>query len=257
MCMRILFYLFFLQLSAIVHSQEPLISNVNPWEGPTVVQTDYGSKRLLFSGEGAILSTHELKGISIKSGKKLIYNSGLEGDELFFIIKEGPLRVTLNQKEHDLDTGSVVFLLPSDEVVFENKRKDDVSFYVMRMLSLAKPDPVRGRKAGPSFAMDWYDMVYRSHDKGGVRQLFDRQTVMHNRFDIHITSLDPAISSHAPHTHKNEEIILMIDGIGEMQLGEDKQRIASGDAAWVASNIPHSFSNLGNRPAVYFAIQWN
>jgi (S)-ureidoglycine aminohydrolase len=102
-----------------------------------------------------------------------------------------------------------------------------------------------------------YDMVYKAHDKGGVRQLFDRPTTMLNRFDIHITSLDPGISSHAPHTHKNEEIILMIDDISEMQLGEGKQKITSGDAAFVTSNIPHNYSNLGSRPAVYFAIQWN
>jgi len=74
-------------------------------------------------------------------------------------------------------------------------------------------------------------MVYKSHDKGGVRQLFDRPTVMLDRFDIHITSLDPEISSHPPHTHQNEEIILMIDGVGEMQLGDRKQKITSGDAA--------------------------
>ncbi len=255
--MRIILCFFFLQLSAVVCAQGQLKSNVNLWQGPNIVQTDFGSERLLFNGAGAILSKHELKGISIKSGKKVMYNSGLGGDELFFIIKEGPVRVSLNKKVHDLDASSVVFLLPGDEVIFENKRKDDISFYEMSMVSMVEPDVERGRGAGPSFVMDWYDMVYKSHDRGGVRQLIDRPTAMLSRFDIHITSLDPKISSHPPHTHKNEEIILMIDGVGEMQLGEGKQKITTGDAAFVTSNIPHNFSNLGNRPAVYFAIQWN
>jgi (S)-ureidoglycine aminohydrolase len=255
--MRIISCFFLMHLSVLVCSQEQLKSQVHHWKVPIIGQTNFGSERLLFNGAGALLSKHELKGISVKSGEKLMYNTGRRGDELFFIIKEGPVRVSLNQIAHDLDTGSVVFLLPGDEVIFENKRKDDISFYEMRMVSLAKPNMERGRKAGPSFVRDWYDMVYKPHDKGGVRQLFDRQTAMLNRFDIHITSLDPGISSHPPHTHKNEEIILIIDGVGEMQLGEGKQKISSGDAAWVASNIPHNFSNLGNRPAVYFAIQWN
>jgi (S)-ureidoglycine aminohydrolase len=90
-----------------------------------------------------------------------------------------------------------------------------------------------------------------------VRQLFDRKTIMTNRFDIHITSLNPGLNSHAPHTHKNEEIILMIDGEGEMVLGNAKEKIITGDAAWVESNIPHNITNIGKRPAVYFAIQWN
>jgi (S)-ureidoglycine aminohydrolase len=80
---------------------------------------------------------------------------------------------------------------------------------------------------------------------------------MTNRFDIHITSLNPGISSHPPHTHANEEIILMIDGEGEMILGEKKQHITTGDAAWVESMIPHNITNVAKRPAVYFAIQWN
>lgn len=186
-----------------------------------------------------------------------MYKTAQGGDELFFIIKEGPIRVLLDKKEYDLDKGSVIFLLPGGEVIFENKLKDDKSLYEMRMVSHAKPDMDRGRKAGPSFVINWYDMVYKPHDRGGVRQLFDRQTMMFDRFDIHITSLNPGISSHPPHTHKNEEIILMIDGFGEMQLGEGKQKISTGDAGWVESNIPHNFSNLGKRPAVYFAIQWN
>ncbi len=255
--MRIVLCLFLLHFSTVVISQEQMKSKVHQWEGPNVRQTDFGSEKVLFAGSGAILSKHELKGVSVKSGKKAIYDTKADGDEFFFIIKEGPVRVVLDQKSYDLDIGSVVFLLPGDQVIFENMRKEDISFYEMLMASIAKPEMDRGRSAGPSFVIDWFDMVYKSHDKGGVRQLFDRQTVMLSRFDIHITSLDPEINSHAPHTHKNEEIILMIDGVGQMVLGNDIQKITTGDAAWVESEIPHNFTNLGNRPAVYFAIQWN
>ncbi len=255
--MRIVLYCILVLFPSIVLSQEQMKSEVHHWEVHKVRSTNFGSERLLFDGGGAILSKHELKGISIESGKKLRYRTEDSGDELFFIIKEGPVRVVLDQKAHDLDTGSVVFLLPGDEVIFENKRKDVISLYEMRMASIEKPEGERRRRAEPSFVIDWYDMVYKAHDKGGVRQLFDRPTVMLDRFDVHITSLDPGINSHPPHTHQNEEIILMIDGDGEMQLGDRKEKITSGDAAWVASNIPHNFSNLGNRPAVYFAIQWN
>jgi (S)-ureidoglycine aminohydrolase len=100
-------------------------------------------------------------------------------------------------------------------------------------------------------------MNFKPHDRGGVRQLFDRKIVMSPRFDIHITTLNPGLSSHPPHTHKTEEIILMIDGEGEMVLGTTKQKIITGDAAWVESNIPHNITNIAKRPAVYFAIQWN
>jgi len=204
----------------------------------------------------AIFSKQVLKGHAINGGKKLKFNTGAGGDELFFIIKYGPVHVELNGVSHDLDKGSVVFLLPGDDVVFQNKRKDDVEIYEMQMAS-TNPDLTRGKSAGPSFVMDWFDMNFKPHDRGGVRQLFDRKIVMSPRFDIHITTLNPGLSSHPPHTHKTEEIILMIDGEGEMVLGTSKQKIITGDAAWVESNIPHNITNIAKRPAVYFAIQWN
>jgi (S)-ureidoglycine aminohydrolase len=234
---------------------QPLLSKVNSWEIPAL-DTRYGSRRTMFSGSGEILARHQLIGHCLSAGKKLIYD-GTVKDELFFIVKYGPVHFELNEVSYELDKGSVVFLLPGDRLVVENRRKDEVEVYEMRMAAFNGPDKKRGVIAGPSFVINWYDMEYKPHDRGGVRQLFDRKTAMLNRFDIHITSLNPGISSHAPHTHKNEEIILMIDGIGEMQLGDEKQKITTGDAAWVGSDVPHNFTNTGKRPAVYFAIQWN
>lgn len=231
----------------IMLAQEQIQTNVYKWNT---------GKAPMFAGAGIIFSKQVLKGHSIAGGKKLKFNTGANGDELFFIIKYGPVHVELNGVQHDLDKGSVVFLLPGDEVVFQNKRKDDVEIYEMQMASTS-PDPARGKAAGPSFVMDWYDMNFKPHDRGAVRQLFDRKIVMSNRFDIHITTLNPGLSSHPPHTHKTEEIILMIDGEGEMVLGTSKQKIITGDAAWVESNIPHNITNTAKRPAVYFAIQWN
>lgn len=210
----------------------------------------------MFQGSGAVLNKQVLKGHMIKGGKKLKFNTGENGVELFFIIKDGPVRVSLNGNSYDLDKGSVVFVLPGDEVQFHNTRKDNIEFYEMQMDASIR-NSAKGKEAGGSFVINWYDMVFKPHDRGGVRQLFDRKTITMNRFDIHITSLNPGLKSHEPHTHKNEEIILMIDGDGEMVLGNERQRITTGEAAWVESNIPHNITNMGKRPAVYFAIQWN
>ena len=137
-------------------------------------------KTPMFDGAGAIFSKQVLKGHAIAGGKKLKFNTGANGDELFFIIKYGPVHIELNGVQHNLDKGSIVFLLPGDEVVFQNKRKDDVEIYEMQMASTS-PDLVRGKAAGPSFVMDWFDMNFKPHDRGGVRQLFDRKIVMSPR----------------------------------------------------------------------------
>ena len=255
--MRLLFSGCFILLQLLVVGQNKMTSKVYPWNENEATKTNWGSRFLLFQGAGEVLSKQVLKGVIIKGGKKITYRESNTGDELFFIIKEGPIAVTLNKVTTVLDKGYVVFVLTGDEVQLYNAKKDDVSFYEMQMVSNQKPDRARGLNAGNSFFLNWYDMVYKATDKGGVRQLFSRATSMSSKFDIHITSLNPGLSSHLPHTHKNEEIILMIDGNGEMQFGEVKQKIETGGAAWVESMIPHNFTNLGNRPATYFAIQWN
>lgn len=245
-----------LSLNICAQSTSLLSSNVNSWSSSSLRPTKYGHSGLLFEGSGKILNHHSMIGHILNGGKQISFREKESGKELFFIVKSGPVEVQLNNIVKQLDKGSVVFILPGDEVVFKNTHLDPIEFYEMQMQS-ASPDQQRGHSAGSSFMMDWYDMVYRPHDRGGVRQLFDRKTVMTNRFDIHITSLNPGISSHPPHTHVNEEIILMIDGEGEMIFGDKKQHIATGDAAWVESMIPHNITNMANRPAVYFAIQWN
>ena len=217
----------------------------------------YQQKQIsMFSGAGAVLSKQSLSLHFLKHKKKYSFQTDPSGDELFFIIKEGPVEVILNNVSSLLDKGSVVFVLPGDEVIFINHRKDHAEIYQMQMHANEK-NIQRGVQAGASFAMDWNEMVFKPHDKGGVRQLFDRKTVMLNRFDIHITTLHPGFKSHDPHTHVNEEIILMIDGVGEMQLGDKKAKITNGGAAWVESLIPHNITNIAKRPATYFAIQWN
>jgi (S)-ureidoglycine aminohydrolase len=175
---------------------------------------DWNPSGTILNGSGAVLSSQQLSGHTIRGGKRRVFQSASNGPELFFIIKYGPVDVMLNGATRRLDKGSVVFVLPGDEVAFRNPRKDDVEIYEMRMTASDR-DESRG------------------------------------------TQLNPGLSSHPPHTHQNEEIILMIDGEGEMILGSKPHRIVTGQTAWVASMLPHNITNIGKRPALYFAIQWN
>ena len=250
-------FIFLIFLCTNLFASEPILpSKVNVWAQAKITKTSSGDSRTLFSGSGSILNKHQLNGITLFSGKSISFGSGGKSLERFFIIKEGIVQVSLNNSEYTLGKGSIVFLLPNEKVIFSNNSNGDAQFYEMISGSVS-PNEDRGKKAGPSFVMDWKDMKFKAHDKGGVRQLFDRETVVMNRFDIHITTLNPKFNSHAPHTHKNEEIILMMDGIGDMFIATGPQRIISGDACYVESNILHNITNMGDRPATYFAIQWN
>ena len=246
-----------LSLFGSIRAQEQLLpSKVNQWATSVVVKRSFGFERILFKGAGKVLSVHQIKGITLLKGKSIGYKADLLGAERFFIVKEGNIQVELNHQDYEIGKGSVILLLPGDYLKIRNRTKTNVVFYEM-MASNTLQDNARGQKGGPSFVVDWQNMVFKPHNRGGVRQLFDRQTAMMNRFDIHITTLNPGLKSHDPHTHTNEEIILMIEGLGEMFIGDAAQRINTGDVCYLGSTVLHNITNISSAPISYFAIQWN
>lgn len=244
-------------LTAAVAGQT-ITPKVYTWDGSRSMKTRYGSEKLLFQGPGAVLPFHEMKGIGLQKGRSAEFRSAPGGNEMFFIVKNGPVLVELNGVKTEIGRGSVVFVLPGDKLAISNNGNDEAWLYQMTFhASGPSADEERARKSGPSFVMNWNDMVVKPTAKGSTRQLFDRQTAMLNRFDIHVTQLNSGFNSHEPHTHKNEEIILMLDGNAEMQIGTDHQKANGGDVVFMGSEVLHNLTNVGTVPCLYFAIQWN
>lgn len=235
---------------------EPLASKVYSIDTSNTVSNDNGNTKKVFKGSGSILSFHEVTAITLQEGKSMSYKADTVF-ERFFIISKGTVKVKLHDSAFTIDRGSVVLVLPGDKVRFENEGDKAVHFYEMTYRSIAPPDNERGRKGGGSFVLDWNTIAFRAHDKGGVRQYFDRPTHMFSRFDIHVTTLNTGFKSHDPHTHKNEEIILMLEGNGEMQIGAEHQKANPGDVVLLGSMVLHNITNVGKTPCLYFAIQWN
>jgi mannose-6-phosphate isomerase-like protein (cupin superfamily) len=117
-----------------INAQNIIATDVYPWNS---------NGQMMFDGSGAILARQSLKGHSIQGGKRLKFQEAASGSELFFIIKEGPVQVKLNGNSYRVDKGSVVFILPGDEVSFFNDHRDPVEIYELQMQS-ASPDLQRG-----------------------------------------------------------------------------------------------------------------
>ncbi len=215
----------------------------------------HGDAKKLFSGSGAILSAHALIGVTLLKDEPYILYEGTQL-ERFFIIKNGPVRVKMGDSSAILDRGSIVFVMPYDRAVI-TALETTAQLYEMSYVSIANPDTERGKAAGSSFWQDWNKIKFNPHDRGGVRQFFNRKTTMLNRFDMHVTTMNPGLKSHEPHTHKNEEIILMLQGNAEMQIGSRHVKANVGDAVYVGSMVLHNLTNTGSVPAIYYAIQWN
>lgn len=68
--------------------------------------------------------------------------------------------------------------------------------------------------------------------------------------------MNPAIKSHEPHTHQPAEIVIMMEGTTEMEIGDGIYPGQVGDIYFLGSNIPHAIRNTGSKPCMYLAFQW-
>jgi len=245
-----------LAISLLQAQQNSLQSKVYQWDINNNGNGAKVQKSILFAGEGGVLAKHAMIGISIPAGKKW-EGKVTANQEKFYIIKTGIADIELNDQKTQFNRGSVVCVLPGDKIQIKNNGNDLLQLYEMSYSAGEKINIERGVKAGGSFITLWDNIKFKPHERGGVRQFFDRPTAMLNRFDIHVTQLKVGFKSHEPHTHVNEEIILMLDGNGEMQIGTDHQKANPGDVVLLGSNILHNITNVGSIPCLYFAIQWN
>lgn len=229
-------------------------SDVYQWKNLPVNKNETPERRQFFEGKGAVLANMEIHATTLdpKIGPQ---PKNTHVEDVMLIIKEGKLKVTIGDKSKTMGPGSIAFAISGDELGVENAGETKATYYVMKF----KSDSVnvqRGKDAGGSFFTDWNDIEFKPHDKGGVRQYFTRPTATLKRLDIHVTTLNAGLKSHDPHTHKVEEIVLMIEGNGEMQIGDSKKKTTTGDVIYLESMIPHAIQNDDTKPIMYYAIQW-
>jgi (S)-ureidoglycine aminohydrolase len=251
------YILFFcLLISKPLLGQIPLLESKVYSIDERVIKTKFGSTSSIFKGEGDVLKLQEMNLIRIGEKKKYKVKSSADREH-FFILKKGNLKISLGNKEQVLQVGSMVTVMPKNQIIFENTEGVLAELYEMTYLAKSPMNEERGLKAGGSFIVPWESAVFKQTTKGGGRQFFDRATAMLNRFDIHVTTLNVGQQSHDPHTHVNEEIILMIDGNAEERIGDKKELAKPGDVIRLGSKVLHNITNVGNKPCQYYAIQWN
>jgi quercetin dioxygenase-like cupin family protein len=64
-----------------------------------------------------------------------------------------------------------------------------------------------------------------------------------------INSVEPGLPT-PPHSHPHEQLGFLIEGEGDLYIGEEKRHIVAQCTFVAHSNIPHNFDATGSRPAV-------
>ncbi|MGC2658730.1 MAG: cupin domain-containing protein [Bryobacteraceae bacterium] len=69
-----------------------------------------------------------------------------------------------------------------------------------------------------------------------------------SNFSLGNVTLDPNGGQVPWHSQKQEEIYFVLEGEGEMCLGEDRQTLVAGQAVYIPSGVFHQLTNTGETP---------
>lgn len=177
-----------------------------------------------------------------------------EGIEQLIIIKRGSLDLEINGYSRKLGPGSIAVILPGDEYQIGNAGSISATYFVLQWRIKNTQDPLDA--SASSEMINWTDVEFKVSAKGGRRNIIRQPTAMLAEFEMHTTTLDEGMKSHDPHTHVEEEIILVRYGQVEEMIDGSPYPAGPGSVIFLGSNVPHGIRNIGDGPCEYYAFKW-
>jgi len=104
---------------------------------------------------------------------------------------------------------------------------------------------------------NWDSIPVKETKTGSSRQFFRGPTATLDELECHVTTVNPGQASHAGHSHPEEELIIVKEGILESNQNGEVKRAGPGSIVFEASNQWHALRNGGSTPVTYFVIKWN
>ena len=252
----IIIFLLFSSLSLIAQKDDSLLSKVFYWNKLEAMKEDSRVRRQVLEGKTFALSYFEIHASTLEPGKAPHPPHVHDDYEEMMIVKEGQVKITIAGKSKMLGPGSIAFAMPGDEHGIENAGTTQATYFILKYKGKLPMNLERAKQAGGSFMIDWNELKTSNTGKGYRRNFFNRATSQLNQFEMHTTALNADSISHAPHTHVQEEIILILRGNVEMFIDGNLYKGSAGDLYFISSNVPHNLKNIGKEQCEYFAFQW-
>ena len=240
----------------IAQKNDSLLSNVYYWNKLEQKKEDTRIRRQVLEGKTSALSNFEIHASTLEPGKAPHPPHVHDDYEELIIVKEGQVKITIARQSKILGPGSIAFAMPGDEHGIENAGNTQATYFILKYKGKLQMDLERAKKAGGSFMLDWNNLKTNNTGKGYRRDFFNKATSQLAQFEMHTTALNTDSVSHAPHTHVQEEIILILRGNVEMFIDGKLYKGAAGDLYFISSNVPHALKNIGKEQCEYFAFQW-
>ena len=116
------------------------------------------------------------------------------------------------------------------------------------------PAPAASPAKLGSKVFTWESFTAKPTAVGLRRDVVDLPTATFEKFESHITTLNPGKMSHPPHIHPQEEFIILKEGTLDASINGNVQRVETGSIMFFASNDWHNVTNVGDKPATYLVF---
>lgn len=252
--MKKLFLLCFLLPVLALGQANSGLSGVYRWKEPAK-RGKSPSSAVLFEGEAHDMEWMQMSANTLLSSNEETVLQVPDGQEQLLIVKSGHLQIQRGDSVQRLGAGSVVVLMPGEKLPVQTSGDSPGRYYLMKYRNKKAPVTEKAAATG-ALAIDWQQVPYKAHDKGGRRNFLERPTAQCRRLEIHVSTLNPGLKSHEPHTHQAEEIVLLTEGKTTMQIGDRFYNGEEGSVYFLGSNKLHAIQNVGSAPCTYFAIQF-
>jgi XRE family transcriptional regulator, regulator of sulfur utilization len=113
------------------------------------------------------------------------------------------------------------------------------------------------KKVLDSIAWQWNELAAKKTEVGERRDVVRQPTRTLEELEMHVTTLNPHTASHPPHTHPNEEMVIVREGTLQAHVNGKEVVVTAGGVLFYASMQPHSVQNIGDTPATYYVINWS
>ncbi len=68
--------------------------------------------------------------------------------------------------------------------------------------------------------------------------------------------IPPGKTPHPPHTHPEEEVMIVETGTGEIFCDGKTTKVENGSVMYTTPNTPHAILNTGKSPLIFYYVKW-
>lgn len=217
-----------------------------------------GETSKLFEGSSDAFEYLYIAVTNVGAGESFTLPHDNEDLEALLIMKSGTLDQKIKNDQKQMGRGSVSLLMPGENIGVKNNSPDLATLYVIMWRAKRTDDGISAVSTdnANSLLVDWNDTVAVKIEKGERRYLIQQRTAMMDEFRMHVTTLNEGMTSHLPHTHIDEEILLIRNGEVEEHIDGELHEVEAGSLIFLRSMVPHGIRNIGQGQSDYYAFRW-